>query len=193
MFPDTESGVRRGSDASLSSCSTTSSTSSSSLSPPFANPISVPLKSLISPPSTTTATDCFSLSPATPPPVPYNSPSSNSACAFPSWPSGPLLSSAFTTSPTSCYFQSANGWKSTSSHISDDDLLDLEELELRGDMRVVTGLPEMEISWSMTRQPPVIVREPERKPVKKSRRRRSSPLKKERWVGKMSPIVEGQE
>lgn len=78
--------------------------------------------------------------------------------------------------------------------------MDLEELELRGDMRVVTGLPEMEISWSMTRQPPMVVRQPpvvakvqERKAGKKGRRRRSSPLKKEKWVGKMSPIVEGEE
>ena len=190
MYPDT----RRNSDSSdsllsMSPASTTSSSSSSS--PPeltYANPICIPLKSLLSPPSTTTTSaDYFSLSPATPPSAPFNSPNANSACAFPSWPSGPLLSSSTTTS--SC----ATRGCAKSSYISDEDLLDLEELELCGDVRIATGAAE--ISWSATRQPPMVVKSQEvhvgSRPKRK--RRRSSPLKKQKFVGKMSPIVEGEE
>ena len=43
--------------------------------------------------------------------------------------------------------------KPASSHVSDDDLLDLEELELRGGMRIATGFPC--IPWKATRQPAV--------------------------------------
>jgi len=187
--------TRRNSDSSdtslsMSPSSTTSSISSSSLSPPgltYANPICIPLKSLLSPPRTTTTADYFSLSPATPPSAPFNSPNANSVCAFPSWPSGPLLSSSSNTS-TCCATGCAK-----SSYISDEDLLDLEELELCGDVRVVTGYPE--ISWSVTRQPPVVVTAQSINIVSRSKkkRRRSSPLKKERFVGRMSPIVEGVE
>lgn len=188
--------IRRNSDSSDTSLSTSpsstmSSTSSSSLSPPgltYANPISIPLKSLLSPPRTSTTTaDYFSLSPATPPSAPFNSPNANSVCAFPSWPSGPLLSSS--SIPSTCC---ATGY-TKSSYISDEDLLDLEELELCGDVRVVTGYPE--ISWSVTRQPPLVVKAQSInigvRPKKK--RRRSNPLKKQRFVGRMSPIVEGME
>ncbi len=188
--------IRRNSDSSddsfsMSPSSTTSSESSSSLSPPgltYANPISIPLKSLLSPPRTSTTTiDYFSLSPATPPSAPFNSPNANSICAFPSWPSGPLLSSSSSTS-TCC----ATGCEK-SSYISDEDLLDLEELELCGDVRVVTGYPE--ISWSVTMQPPLVIKAQciniVARPKKK--RRRSSPLKKQKFVGKMSPIAEGME
>ena len=190
MYPDT----RRNSDScdsllSMSPASTTSS--SSSTSPPeltYANPICIPLKSLLSPPSTTTiSADYFSLSPATPPSAPSNSPNANSACAFPSWPRGPLLSSSATAS--SC----ATRGCAKSSYISDEDLLDLEELELCGDVRIATGAAE--ISWSATRQPPVVVisREVHVGSRPKRKRRRSSPLKKQKFVGKMSPIVEGEE
>lgn len=188
--------IRRNSDSSdtsfsMSPSSTTSSESSSSPSPhglTYANPISIPLKSLLSPPRTsTTIVDYFSLSPATPPSAPFNSPNANSVCAFPSWPSGPLLSSSSSTS-TCCATGCAK-----SSYISDEDLLDLEELELCGDVRVITGYPE--ISWSMTRQPPLVVEAQSINIVArpKKKRRRSSPLKKQRFVGRMSPIVEDME
>ena len=190
MYPDTRrESVSSDSLLSMSPASTTSSSSSSS--PPeltYANPIGIPLKSLLSPPSTTTTSaDYFSLSPATPPSAPFNSPNANSACAFPSWPSGPLLSSSATTPSY------ATRGCAKSSYISDEDLLDLEELELCGDVRIATGAAE--ISWSATRQPPMVVKSQEvhvgSRPKRK--RRRSSPLKKQKFVGKMSPIVEGEE
>lgn len=108
-------------------------------------------------------------------------------CAYPSWPSGPLLSSSPATSGCS------SGGCAKSSFISDEDLLDLEELELCGDVRVVTGVAE--ISWSATRQQPPVVKVRERQTASrpKRKRRRSNPLKKEKFIGKMSPIVEGEE
>ena len=174
---------------STSPSSTTSSTSSS-LSPPgltYANPICIPLKSLISPPSTTTTTaDYFSLSPATPSSVPFNSPNTNAMCAYPSWPSGPTLSS--TTTSSTC----SSGGCAKSSYISDDDLLDLEKLELCGDVRIVHDYPE--ISWSQTRQPPVVVKARDAHTGSKSKRkRRNSPLKKGKFTSGMSPIVEAEE
>ena len=190
-------------DYSMFSSDSSSDTSSErslspSSSPPgltFANPIAVPPKSLLSPPATT---DYFSLSPATPPSCPFNSPN-NSA--------GDCLTSSITSPATSsspCSYLN----KPASSHISDDDLLDLEELELRGGMRIATGVPSMQaygdgcIPWEATRQPPIVIKldEGRREKAKannsarpKSRRRRSSPLKDKRAVVKMSPIAEGQE
>ena len=187
------------------SSSDTSSERSLSLSPPgltFANPIAVPLKSLLSPPTTT---DYFSLSPATPPSCPFNSPNTNTICAFPSWPVGDCLSS--TTSPTTSTSSYNCANKPASSHISDEDLLDLEELELQGGMRIATGFPVMQmrdgyIPWEATRQPPVVIRLEEGRREKgrsnnhikpKNKRRKSSPLKERRMVTKMSPIAEGRE
>ena len=98
--------------------------------------------------------------------------------------------------------------KPASSHISDEDLLDLEELELQGGMRVVSGHPVLRmpgdgcIPWEATRQPPVIIRLDEGRREKskssthtrpKTKRRKSSPLKDRRLVVKMSPIAEAQE
>ena len=170
----------------------------------FANPIAVPLKSVLSPP---TMTDYFSLSPATPPSAPFNSLNSHSICAFPSWPVGDCLSTSIT-SPTASSSPYNYMSKPASSHVSDDDLLDLEELELRGGMRIATGYPAVQlqgdgcIPWEATRQPPVVIKVDEGRRERgktnslskpKSRRRRSSPLKDRRIVVKMSPIAEGTE
>ena len=95
--------------------------------------------------------------------------------------------------------------KPASSHSSDEDLLDLEELELQNGMRVATGFPLMQprgdgcIPWEATRQPPVVIKlddvrkDKARQPKSKGRRRKNSPLKDRRIIIKMSPILEGQE
>ncbi|KAG7006481.1 hypothetical protein G7Y79_00014g036560 [Physcia stellaris] len=190
------------------SCSDTSSERSLSPSPSprltFANPIAVPLKSLLSPPTTT---DYFSISPATPPSCPFNSPNNHSVCAFPSWPSGDCLSTSIT-SPTTSSSPYNYMSKPASSHISDEDLIDLEELELRGQMRIPTGFPVMQlrgdgcIPWEATRQPPIVIKLDEGRREKtrssthskpKNRKRKSTSLKDRRIVVKMSPIAEGTE
>ena len=98
--------------------------------------------------------------------------------------------------------------KPASSHISDEDLIDLEELELRGEMRIPTGFPVMQlrgdgcIPWEATRQPPVVIKLDEGRREKtrsgtqskpKNRKRKSTSLKDRRIVVKMSPIAEGAE
>ena len=166
-----------------------SSASSSSYSRRFANPISIPLKSVISPPSTAPYSGYFSLSPPTPPETISDT---SSSFGYPSWPTGPTLSGA---SPT-C--MSANP-QQKSSYISDEDLLDLEDLELRDNVRIpavgVNRLGEGQISWSATRQPPVVLSSfPVAPPTGAGKKRRkSSPLKRKRLVRGMSPIAEGQE
>ncbi|MCJ1463439.1 hypothetical protein MMC07_002046 [Pseudocyphellaria aurata] len=175
------------SDMSVSPLSSTSSVPSPQSA--FANPMSIPLKSTLSPPSTTSST--FSLSPATPI-FPVCSPSAT--CAYPSWPNRDFLSS--TASNASPY--GGGNW-SASSYVSDDDLLDLAELELYGDSRVpagmVAGLNQLTavISWEATKQPPVRLPSPPLQKVQPKRRRRGSPLKRKRPVAGLSPITEAPE
>ncbi|KAI4235314.1 MAG: hypothetical protein L6R40_006487 [Gallowayella cf. fulva] len=126
MFSD-DSGSDTSSERSLSP-SPPSLTPSSS----FANPIRIPLKSRLSPPSTTSA--ILPLSPLTPP---SSSLSPHTViCAYPSWPAGDYLSAQPST--FSPIFQGKGS--QPSSRISDDDLLGLEELELCGDVRVPQGI-----------------------------------------------------
>ncbi|KAL8989081.1 MAG: hypothetical protein Q9169_008440, partial [Polycauliona sp. 2 TL-2023] len=139
--------------------------------------------SRLSPPSTTSAD--LSLSPLTPPSSsvsPYTV-----ICAYPSWPAGDFLS----TKASSCSHMSA-GSGQPSSRISDEDLLDLEELDLCGGMRVPTGmtLGTPEIPWEATQQPPAVVFSAPRRPSVggRKKRRRSSALK--RSMKAMSPIAE---
>jgi len=82
-----------------------------------------------------------------------------------------------------------------SSHISDEDLLDLEQVYLCDDVRIPAE-KTAGISWEATKQPPLIshsipVQQKER-PIPK-RRRRSSPLNRRKMVAGMSPIAEGPE
>lgn len=183
-----------GSDLSVSPSSC--STSSSAFSPrhAFANPVQINSKSTLSPPSTTSSP--FSISPASPI---FPISSSSAICAYPSWPARDSLS------PTSTPAKSCGGSNQTycgSSYISDDDLLDLEELDLYDGSRVpvgmfprgFNGLLTNEISWEATRQPPVVLTSPlVQKPQDPKKRRRGSPLKQKRQSKKLSPIKEGQE
>ncbi|KAI4126361.1 MAG: hypothetical protein LQ338_003797 [Usnochroma carphineum] len=177
------------------SSSDTSSERSLSPSPPlhrysssFVNPIKIPLKSCLSPPSTTSSQ--FSLSPLTPP---SSSVSPQTViCAYPSWPAGDFLSSQ----PSTFSHVSDSRSGQPSLRISDDDLLGLEELDLCGDMRVPKGmsLETPTISWGATRQPPVVVRPAPKRPKTggKKSRKTSTPLRR-RSIKAMSPIPEGPE
>ena len=160
--------------------------------------MNIPYKSTTSPPLTTSSTyrlsptssnssisssssSSRSRSPATPP----SSASSKSfaSTAYPDWPQRDILSASF------CGHQA-------SSHISDEDLLDLEHLELCDDVRV-TPEKTAGISWEATRQPPLVMQSipsPPRKgrPVSK-RSRRSSPQSSKKATKGMSPIVEAPE
>ena len=166
-----------------------SPTSSVSLtpSPRFSgvNPISIPLKSLPSPPRTTSSR--FSLSPASPT---SSTCKPSASCAFPSWPNRDVLfcpQNAFPTSP----YNGASG--PMSSYISDDDLLNLAELDLVENQRVLPPAT-VEIPWEATRQPPVVVQAASiRRGPSTGKRRRSSPRKQSRPVREMSIIVEGPE
>lgn len=158
-----------------------SSSTSSIPSPQFAfmNPSGIPPKSLPSQPSTTSSN--FSLSPSTPL---FPNCNVSATCAYPSWPNRDFLSP--TSSPKSSY---TNPHCMGSSYVSDEDLLDLAQLDLYGDSRI----PTVEIPWEATRQPPVVIPSPpmQARPAKK--RRRSSPLKRSRPVKGLSPITEGTE
>ncbi|KAI4178167.1 MAG: hypothetical protein LQ348_005670 [Seirophora lacunosa] len=180
----------------LSDDSSSDSSSDRSLSPSppshtssstFANPIKIPPKSCLSPPSTTSSD--FSLSPVTPP----SSVSPQTViCAYPSWPAGDFLSAQ-----PSC-FSHLTGTKGScpSLRISDEDLLGLEELDLCGDLRVPneTSPAAAEISWEATKQPPVVVRPtPHRPSVGGKKRRRTSAPFHRRSLKAMSPIPEALE
>lgn len=150
----------------------------------FADAINIPFKSPISQPSTTSSSPNLSLSPMTPPSS-FGSPAFAS-CAYPDWPQRANLS---LNNSSYCGSQA-------NSYISDDDLLDLEELELIGGMRVAPAV-RAEISWEQTRQPPLVLhslpavaRKAQPTPKK---RRRSSPLKRKKIVLGMSPIAEAPE
>ncbi|KAI4281952.1 MAG: hypothetical protein L6R38_003295 [Xanthoria sp. 2 TBL-2021] len=172
--------------------SDTSSERSLSPSPPsltysssFANPIRIPLKSRLSPPSTTSSD--LSLSPLTPPSSsvsPYTV-----ICAYPSWPAGDFLSAQATS-----FSHMSAGKGQASSRISDEDLLDLEELDLCDGMRVPTGmtLATPDIPWEATQQPPAVVFSAPKRPSigGKRKRRRSSALHRRRSMKAMSPIAE---
>ena len=147
----------------------------------FPDAIDIPFKSPISQPSTTLSSPNLSLSPLTPPSS-FGSPGFAS-CAYPDWPQRDIL---FPNDSSYCGSQG-------NSYISDDDLLDLAELDLVGGMRV----PRTEISWEQTRQPPLVLnalpavaRKAQPTPKK---RRRSSPLKRKKMVLGMSPIAEAPE
>ncbi|KAL8856379.1 MAG: hypothetical protein Q9178_007016 [Gyalolechia marmorata] len=180
-------------DSSSDSGSDTSSERSLSPSPPsltysssFANPISIPLKSRLSPPSTTSAG--LSLSPKTPP---SSSVSPHTVlCAYPSWPAGDFLSAK----ASSFGHISAGKDNQPSSRISDEDLLDLEELDLYCGMRVPTGmsLVPADIPWEATKQPPPVVFSAPKRPSigGKKKTRRSSALHRARSMRAMSPIAE---
>lgn len=176
--------------------SDTSSERSLSPSPPslsypsrLANPISIPLKSCLSPPSTSSSN--FSLSPVTPPSSPSVSPQTV-ICAYPSWPAGDFLSAH----PSTFSHITDGRGTSPSLRISDEDLLDLGELDLCGDMRVPKGM-SMEtraISWEATKQPPVVVRPTPKAPSMNGKKtKRTSAGFRRRSVKAMSPILEAPE
>ena len=149
----------------------------------FADAINIPFKSPISQPSTTSSSPNLSLSPMTPPS--FGSPAFAS-CAYPDWPQRDNLSP----NDSSYCGSQAN------SYISDDDLLDLAELELIGGMRIPPAM-RTDISWEQTRQPPLVLHSlpgvtKKAQPAPK-RRRRSSPLKRKKIVLGMSPIAEAPE
>ncbi|KAI4181289.1 MAG: hypothetical protein L6R41_006704 [Letrouitia leprolyta] len=174
------------------SSSDTSSERSLSPSPPslsyssaFANPIKIPLKSCLSPPSTTSSD--FSSSPLTPPTPPSSSVSPQTViCAYPSWPAGDFLSSQ----PSTFSHVTDSRGTQPSSRISDDDLLGLEELELFDGVRVPTSST---ISWEATKQPPVIIRSTSKRPSAGGKKRRTSAPYRKRSMKAMSPILEGPE
>ncbi|CAF9933191.1 MAG: hypothetical protein ALECFALPRED_005499 [Alectoria fallacina] len=154
----------------------------------FADAISIPFKSQLSQPSTTSFSPDFSLSPITPPSS-ISSPAFAS-CAYPDWPQRDILS------PNASPYRGSTA----NSYISDDDLLDLAELELVGGMRIPSDLRTQFISWEQTRQPPLVLQSLPSLPVvtRKARptprrRRRSSPLKRRKVVVGMSPIAEAPE
>ncbi|KAL8898108.1 MAG: hypothetical protein Q9207_006869 [Kuettlingeria erythrocarpa] len=182
MFSD-DSGSDTSSERSLSPSPPSSSPSSS-----FANPIRIPLKSCLSPPSTSSLD--LSLSPMTPP---SSSVSPQTViCAYPSWPAGDFLSSQ----PSTFSHITDSRGSAPSLRISDEDLLDLEELDLCGDMRVPKGtsLPAPAISWEATRQPPVVVREtPKQSNMGGKKRRKTSAAFRRRSMKAMSPIPEAPE
>lgn len=134
----------------------------------------------ISPASSTSSSSSSSSrshSPSTPPPS--GSSKSFASTAYPDWPK----------SASFCGNQA-------SSHISDEDLLDLEHLELCDDVRVPSE-KTAGISWEATRQPPVVLQsvpslQRKGRPTPK-RTRRSSPLIKGKTSHGMSPIVEAPE
>ncbi|KAL8737207.1 MAG: hypothetical protein Q9181_001891 [Wetmoreana brouardii] len=173
--------------------SDTSSERSLSPSPPslrysssFANPMRIPLKSHLSPPSTTSSN--YSFSPRTPPPSSISP--QTVICAYPSWPAGNFLSAQPSTFSHSA--DSRDG--QPSSRISDEDLLSLDELDLYGDERVPTdkSISTPTISWEATQQPPVVVSSTPKRPsisAKRKKRRSSAPHRK-RSQKTMSPIPE---
>ncbi|KAL8689541.1 MAG: hypothetical protein Q9218_004812 [Villophora microphyllina] len=173
--------------------SDTSSERSLSPSPPslsfcssFANPIRIPAKSRLSPPSTTSSD--FSLSPRTPPPSSISP--HTVICAYPSWPAGNFLS---TEQSTFSHVYDSRG-SHPSSRISDEDLLSLEELDLCGERRVPKdkSAATPTISWEATRQPPIVVFSTPKRPAisAKRKRRRSSAPNRKRSLKAMSPIPE---
>lgn len=164
----------------------------------FADAMSIPFKSPLLPPSTTSSD--FSLSslssasttstsssdscysPATPPPS--LSSSSFASCAYPDWPKRDILT------PLSSFCG-----RQASSHISDGDLLDLEQLSLSHETRILAENTAC-IPWEATKQPPVIMQSSpvmeKARPIPK-KRRRSSPLNRKKMVTGMSPIPEAPE
>ncbi|KAL8815900.1 MAG: hypothetical protein Q9223_005014 [Gallowayella weberi] len=180
MFSD-DSGSDTSSERSLSPSPPSLRCSSS-----FANPISIPLKSRLSPPSTTSAD--LSFSPTTPPSTSVSP--HTVICAYPSWPAGDFLSAQPSTFSPIC---NSRG-RQPSSRISDEDLLGLEELDLCGDVRVPIGMSVAtpDIPWEATRQPPAVVFSAPKRPSigGKRRRRRSSALNRKRSMKAMSPIAE---
>ncbi|KAL8772503.1 MAG: hypothetical protein Q9203_004679 [Teloschistes exilis] len=182
MFSD-DSGSDTSSDTS-SERSLSPSPPSLSSSPRFANPIRIPPKSCLSPPSTTSSD--FSLSPQTPPPSSISP--HTVICAYPSWPAGNFLSAQ----PTTFSHVYDSRGSHPSSRISEEDLLDLEELDLCGERRVLKEAATSEISWEATRQPPVIVYSTPKRPAvsAKKRRRKSSAPNRRRSLKAMSPILE---
>ncbi|MCJ1484361.1 hypothetical protein MMC06_004530 [Schaereria dolodes] len=170
------------------------SSSTSSLSPPpvvFSNGISIPAKSSLSPPSTTSS--FFSLSPSITPCTPS---SPNLSCAYPSWPNQRSLSRC-----------GGSNWREGSSYISDEDLADFACLDISSDEDMVVpsfAYDQQCISWSETRQPPVVAvarpsvmdsirRDPRRVAPTERKKRRSSPLKRKAPPRLMSTITEGPE
>ncbi|KAL8939736.1 MAG: hypothetical protein Q9211_002606 [Gyalolechia sp. 1 TL-2023] len=176
------------------SSSDTSSERSLSPSPPspsyhgcFANPIKIPLKSCLSPPSTASAD--FPFSPLTPP---SSSVSPHTViCAYPSWPAGDFLSAQ----PSTFGHVTESRGSQPSSHVSDDDLLGLEELELFEGVRVPKAmtLTSSSISWEATKQPPVVVRSTSKRPSAGGKKRRILAPYRNRSMKAMSPILEAPE
>ncbi|KAL8714361.1 MAG: hypothetical protein Q9220_001694 [cf. Caloplaca sp. 1 TL-2023] len=176
------------------SCSDTSSERSLSPSPPtsaypssYVNPIRIPPKSQLSPPSTTSSD--VSLSPVTPPSSSVSP--QTIACAYPSWPAGDFLSAQ----PSTFSHASDSRFGQPSSRISDEDLLGLEELDLYGDVRVPTrtSLAPQSISWRATKQPPIIVASTTKRTssgTKAKKRRSPSAALRKRSMKAMSPIPE---
>ena len=165
------------------SSSPTSSISSSSMTPPtstFANPISIPLKSLPSPPIATlpdlSLSSLLDMDESSPP----------SYFAYPSWPTGSHLSPSAS---------GGGGGDRSNSYVSDQDLQDLEELELWGDIRIPVGMrrdepPRFDMAWEPTTRPSLTT--PSRPNIRpsRSRRRRKSSLKGPKVLSQMTPIQE---
>lgn len=118
--------------------------------------------------------------------------SSFGSCAYPDWPKRDELS------PTANAGLSPGS--QASSYITDEDLLDLEQLPLFNDIRIPAQYPGYAIDLAdfslQALKPPVILQTlpaPNIAPPIPKRRRRSSPLKKRKMILGMSPIAEGAE
>lgn len=165
------------------SSSPTSCSSSSSMTPPtstFANPISIPLKSLPSPPIATLPelplSSLLNIEESSPP----------SYYAYPSWPTGSHLSPS-----ASC----GGGGDRSNSYVSDQDLQDLEELELWGDIRIPVGMrrdepPRFDMAWEPTGRLSLAIPSRSTTRPSKSKRRRKSSLKGPKVLSQMTPIQE---
>ena len=81
------------------------------------------------------------------------------------------------------------------SYISDDDLLDLADLELIGDMRIPPNMRTEFISWEQTRQPPVVLQSLPSVPEVAARKAQPTPKgrRRRKVVMGMSPIAEAPE
>ncbi|MCJ1278108.1 hypothetical protein MMC21_005922 [Puttea exsequens] len=138
--------------------------------------------------STSSSSSGLSLSPDdVSPKTPPSSLSSESfaSCSHPSWPKRTILT------PLSSFCGSQ-----ASSYISDEDLLALDERELRAaadGVRVIDEEPE--ISWEATRQAPLVLQtltfaQKRAAPRAQKRGRKSQVLKRSKMQSGLSPVLE---
>ncbi|KAL9096803.1 MAG: hypothetical protein Q9163_006406 [Psora crenata] len=161
----------------------------------------IPLKATPSPPSATSSNN--TLSPTSSPVAPIADPS-YASLSHPDWPKSDTLSSA-TTSPLSTRARTScvNGGQA-SCYISDEDLIDLEQLPLYNDIRVPEhfaaygyGHRTTKVEENRSRDlPPVRLQQvlpPTRRTTSAAgKRKRTVPSKKTKLVLGMSPIPEAE-